>query len=48
MFKYEKSSSNMEYLGQNIKYETQNLPAKLSTTQLICNESVSEVLLAAI
>ena len=38
--RYDKSS-NIDYLEQNIKYKTQNLPAKLNTTQLICNESVS-------
>ena len=32
MFKYDKSSSNIEYLEQNIKYKTQNLHAKLNTT----------------
>ena len=41
MFRYDKSSLNIEYLEQNIKYKTQNLPPKLSTTQLICNQSVS-------
>ena len=41
MLRYGKSSSNIEYLEQNIKYKTQNLPAKLNTTQLICNQSVS-------
>ena len=41
MFRYDKSSSNIEYLEQNTKYETQNLHAKLNTTQLVCNEGVS-------
>ena len=41
MFKYDKSSSNIEYLEQNIKYKTQNLHAKLNTTQLVCNQGVS-------
>ena len=40
-FRYDKSLTNIEYLEQNIKYETQNLTAKLKTTQLICNQSVS-------
>ena len=48
MFRYDKSSLNIEYLEQNIKYKTQNLPPKLSTTQLICNQSVSQVLSAAV
>ena len=48
MFKYDKSSSNIEYLEQNKKYKTQNLPAKLNTTQLICNQSVSYFLSAAV
>ena len=41
MFSYDKSSSNVDYLEENIKYKTQNLPAKLNTTQLMCNQSVS-------
>ena len=41
MFRYDKSSSNIEYLEENIKYKTQNLPAKRNTTQLIGNESDS-------
>ena len=36
MFRYDKSSSNTEYLEQNIKYKTQTLHAKLNTTQLVC------------
>ena len=36
MFSYDKSSSSIEYLEQNIKYKTQNLHAKLNTTQLLC------------
>ena len=31
MFSYDKSSSSIEYLEQNIKYKTQNLHAKLNT-----------------
>ena len=41
MFRYDKSSSNIEYLEQNIKYETQNLLAKLNTTLLIRNQIIS-------
>ena len=48
MFRYDKSLSNIKYLEQNIKYKTQNLPPKLSTTQLMCNQSVSLGLSAAV
>ena len=48
MFRYDKSSSNIKYLEQNIKYKTQNLPPKLSTTQLMYNQSVSLGLSAAV
>ena len=41
MFRYDKSSPNIEYVEQNIKNKTQNLPVELNTTQLICNQSVS-------
>ena len=41
MFKYDKSSSNIEYLEQNIKYKTQILHAKLNITRLVCNQGVS-------
>ena len=41
MVRYGNSSSNIEYLEQNIKYERQNLHAKLNTTQLVCNQGVS-------
>ena len=48
MFWYEKLSSNIESLWQNIKYKTQNLFAKLNTTQQVCNQGVSQVLWAAV
>ena len=35
MFRFDKSLSDIEYLEQNIKYKTKNLPAKLNITQLI-------------
>ena len=36
MFRYDKSSSNLDNLEQNMKYETQNLHGKLNTKQLVC------------
>ena len=41
MFRYDKFLSNIENLEQKVKYKTQNLHAKLNTTQLVCNQSVS-------
>ena len=41
MFRYDKAWSSIEYLEQNIKYKTQNLHAKLNTTQLVCKQGVS-------
>ena len=48
MFRYDKSSSNIEYLKPNIKCKTQNLHAKLNTTQLVWNQGVSWALWAAV
>ena len=41
MFRYDKSSWNVEYLEENKKNKTQNLQAQLNTTQLVCNHGVS-------
>ena len=41
MFRYDKSSSNIEYLKPNIKYKTRNLHAQLNTAQLVWNQGVS-------
>ena len=39
MFRYDKSLSNIEYVEQNIKNKTQNLPANQSVTRVLARSS---------
>ena len=42
MLRYGKSSSNIEYSEQNIKYKTHKMyTEKVNTTQLVCNQHVN-------